>query len=271
MLVSVIVTTKNEEKNIKNALDSIKAQTYPKANIQIIVVDNNSTDKTKEIAHAYTDMVFNLGPERSAQRNFGVSKAQGEYFLFIDADMILDKNVISDCVQKVQANPNIVGVYVSEVIMGESLFNRIRRFERSFYDKTAIDGVRFIKKASFEAIGGFDEALFGGEDWDMDKRLRALGSTEYVASPVYHNESDLTLIKYLAKKDYYIKSLDEYIAKWGADDIDVKRQFSPYYRFLVVFLEDGKWKRFITLPHLAIGIYFIKFLVGIRFLLRKKG
>ena len=70
MSVSVIVTTKNEEKNIENCLRSIKAQTYPQEKIEIIVVDNNSTDKTKEIGKRYTERVYNFGPERSAQRKF---------------------------------------------------------------------------------------------------------------------------------------------------------------------------------------------------------
>lgn len=72
--VSVIVTTKNEEGHITNCLKNIKAQTYPQDKIEIIVVDNNSSDKTKEIAKEYTDKVYNCGPERSAQRNFGVRK-----------------------------------------------------------------------------------------------------------------------------------------------------------------------------------------------------
>jgi glycosyltransferase involved in cell wall biosynthesis len=55
--VSVVITTKNEEKNIANCLESIKRQTYPQNRIEIIVVDNNSTDGTKEIARKYTKKV----------------------------------------------------------------------------------------------------------------------------------------------------------------------------------------------------------------------
>ena len=62
-LVSVVITTKNEEKNIDNCLESIKLQTYPQDRIEIIVVDNNSSDKTKEIARRYTNNVLNCGPE----------------------------------------------------------------------------------------------------------------------------------------------------------------------------------------------------------------
>lgn len=74
-LVSVIVPTYNSEKFIGACLESIKNQMY--TNIELIVVDNNSTDKTKEIAWRYTDKVFNKGPERSAQRNFGAKNSIG--------------------------------------------------------------------------------------------------------------------------------------------------------------------------------------------------
>jgi len=100
-IVSVIITTRNEEKNIENCLKSIKEQTYPQEEIEIIVVDNNSTDRTKEIVARYTEnpsgngfafhgvKVYNFGPERSAQRNFGVQEAEGKYILYLDTDMIL--------------------------------------------------------------------------------------------------------------------------------------------------------------------------------------
>lgn len=107
-LISVIITTKNEEKNIKNCLNSIKDQSYPFENIEIIVVDNNSTDKTKEKVEEFkrgftllNTKLFNQGPERSAQRNYGVEKSSGEYFLYLDADMTLHKDVIKDCVSKI--------------------------------------------------------------------------------------------------------------------------------------------------------------------------
>lgn len=72
--VSVILTTKNEEKNIASCLESIKNQNYPSDKIEIIIVDNDSIDRTKKIALRYTDKVYNFGPERSSQRNFGVRK-----------------------------------------------------------------------------------------------------------------------------------------------------------------------------------------------------
>ncbi len=100
---SIVVTTKNEEKNIGNCLKSIRAQSYPHDKIEIIVVDNFSTDKTREIALKYTDKVYSKGPERSAQRNFGMMDiAKGKYVMFVDADMILSPAIVEACVKSLE-------------------------------------------------------------------------------------------------------------------------------------------------------------------------
>lgn len=267
-LVSVIVTTKNEEKNIENCLKSILRQSYK--NIEIIVVDNNSTDKTKEISLKYTSQFFEKGPERSAQRNFGISKAKGKYILYLDADMIMSKDVIKDCITKIQNNPNIIALYISEIVMGESFWCKVRRFERSFYDGTVIDCVRFISKKAFDAVKGFDENMSGPEDWDFDKKIRQIGKVDLVKAPIYHNEQNFNLLQYLNKKNYYIKSFDKYIKKWGKEDEDIKKQFSIFYRYFGVFFEKGKWKKLCLHPVLTFGMYILRFFVGISYLINKK-
>ncbi|MFA5872179.1 MAG: glycosyltransferase [Parcubacteria group bacterium] len=276
MLISVIITTKNEEKNIGNCLKSVLAQTYPLGNIEIIVVDNNSSDKTEDIVrefqkeHALLNLkMFNQGPERSAQKNFGVKKSSGEFFIHLDADMVLSENVIAECVKKVSSDKNIIALFISEIVRGKSLFSKIRRFEREFYDGTAIDAVRFIKKNKFQEAESFDEALYACEDWDLSKRLNKLGEFAIIKSPLYHNETESKLAKYLKKKEYYSKNVDVYIGKWGKNDPDIKKQFGFYYRYIGVFMEKKKWKKILRHPVLAFGMYSIRLLVGIKFLTRQ--
>lgn len=268
-LVSVIITTKNEEKNIENCLKSITIQTYPQDRIEIVVVDNNSTDMTKEIAKKYTNLIFNKGPERSAQRNFGVKMSHGEWILYLDADMILSKDVIFECVNHVFKNAKIIGLYIPEIIMGDSFWNKVRRFERSFYNGTVIDAVRFVNKAAFNKVGGFDETMSGPEDWDFDKKIRLLGKVDIIKAPLYHNEGGFNLKKYLNKKSYYIKSFDKYINKWGKNDPNIKKQFGFFYRYFGVFLKNRKWKKMVRHPILSFGMYFLKGLVGLKFLFER--
>ena len=300
--VSIVVTTRNESRNIGNCLDSIKGQTYPAELIEIIVVDNASTDDTKEIAARYTDKVFDKGPERSAQRNFGFAQATGGVYMFLDADMILSATVVEKAVIMLRRG-NFGALYIPEIVLGKGFFPTVRRFERSFYDATVIDCVRAFTREAFEATGGFDERLTGPEDWDFDRLMRdsarvGLLSTydfdevdAYVSrlpennfvpwlvgyerrtkddTPLlFHNEAAFELWRYLTKKTYYGNSFETYVAKWPAGDPDVRRQLGMPYRFFGVFFEDGRWRRLLSHPHLSFGMYFLRFMVGFMFLVGK--
>jgi len=276
MLISVIITTKNEELNIANCLESVSEQSFPVGGMEIIVVDNNSTDRTKEIIRGFITRLaplnmklFNGGPERSAQRNFGIKNAEGKYILYLDADMTISPNLIEECFNKMENNLNIVALYIPEVISGKSFWNKVRNFERSFYDGTVIDVVRFVCKDCFEKVGGFNESLTGPEDWDFDKKIKKLGKTEITKNPLYHHEENFRLKDYLKKKAYYGQYFGKYIAKWGKKDPDIEKQFGFYYRFVGVFVENGKWKKLLRHPILMAGVFFLRFLVGASYLMRK--
>ena len=293
-LVSIIVTTKNEEKKIAACLLSLTEQTYP--NLEIILVDNNSLDNTREIALKFTDKIFTKGPERSAQRNYGmINIAQGKYVMFLDADMILGPKAVETCVSMVKSGL-WVALHIPEFVLGKNYFSQVRRFERSFYNGTVIDGARFFKKSVFEEVGGFDETMSGPEDWDIDKKIKHIGPigllpliNEYPKASswkntrliiesgvdpngkwnaVFHNEKEFKLFEYLSKKKYYSASIDRYTKKWGRNDPDIRKQMGIWYRFFGVFLENCKWKRFILNPFLVLGVYFLRFLVGLQFLKR---
>ncbi len=300
-LVSVIITTKNEGNNIENCLKSIISQTYK--DIEIIVVDNISTDKTKEIAKKYTGLVYDKGPERSAQRNFGVSVSSGEYILYLDADMILAPFVVESCINEITTGDKVIGLYIKEVILGKSLWSKVRRFERSFYCGTPIDVVRFVQKEAFLKVKGFDESLSGPEDWDFNRKMSKVGKLKLIENQVdldssvktcsfsleierlllsngivrediydkynnsiFHNESSFNLLKYLKKKSYYMKDFDKYIQKWGSNDPLIKKQFGISYRYFGVFIENGKWKKLALHPILTFKMFILRFMVGITFL-----
>lgn len=296
-LVSVVVTTKNEQANIENCLESISSQTYDP--VEIILVDNGSTDLTKKIASRFTSNIFDYGPERSSQRNFGmIAKARGEFVMYVDADMILSPILVATCVSQMKKNAP-AALFIPERILGKQFLSRVRDFERSFYDGTAIDGSRFFRATEFSAVGGFDTSLFrtgSGEDWDIDKMIKTRGRLEMLSvqselstqepwtlsdtvsslgiehdltyAGIYHNESDFSLVKYIKKKGYYSRGFDGYIAKWGRDDPDIKKQFGIAYRYFGVFFEEGKWKRLISRPHLAVAMYLLRFMIGLVYLVR---
>lgn len=297
-LVSVVITTKNEENNIANCLKSIKAQSYK--NIETIVVDNFSSDRTLEISKKYTEKIALFGPERSAQRNHGmINMSAGEYVIYVDADMLLSPILIECCVDYIFKTGS-VALHIPEIVLGNNYLSEVRRFERGFYDGTAIDGARFFNRMSFSQVGGFDEVLFAkgsGEDWDIDKLIKSLGVINLLPrfsnniiqeniwslkkfveergvihnpmyAGIYHNEQEFNLISYIKKKSYYSLGFDGYIAKWGKDDADIKKQFGISYRFWTVFMEDGKWRRMIANLNLVLGLYFLRILVGLAYVAR---
>lgn len=292
-LVSVVITTRNEEKNIENCLLSIREQTYK--NIEIIVVDNKSADRTKELAGRYTDLVFDKGPERSAQRNYGmIDVAKGGYVMFVDADMIFAPRLVESCLRTIEAG-DFAALHIPEIILGSNYFSRVRRFERSFYDGTVVDGARFFRKDAFVKAGGFDPSMSGPEDWDIDKKIKRAGRIglleksaddlsgwnlkafvesrgigEGWTDVIFHNEAEFSLKNYLSKKAYYSASFDAYVGKWGKDDPDLRKQLGLLYRYFGVFLENGKWKRMLRRPDLAFGMYFLRFLVGVVYLAKRR-
>ena len=301
--VSVVVTTRNEAANIGNCLASVVGQDFPREALEIIVVDNASTDSTKAVARRFTDRVFDKGPERSAQRNYGMlDVAAGEYVMFLDADMILSRTVVRRCVELLDACPH-VALHVPEIVLGTGFFPSVRRFERSFYDGTVIDGARFMRREAFAAVGGFDTSLTGPEDWDLDKKLKSIGTIgllsrydfdavdAYVSGLpaagipdalvgfeaksgqdvplLFHNEAAFHLGRYLKKKTYYTGSAEAYIAKWTRQDPDIARQYGAFYRFVGVFVEQGRYRRLLAHPVKACGMYFLRFLVGALFLARR--
>jgi len=260
-LVSVVVITYNEEKNIEDCIKSINASTYN--DYEIIVSDGGSSDRTIELLKKFSNVkiLACLKKGMTVQRNYGFSNAAGRYILSLDADMRITPELIKDCVEKI--NKGVVGLYVPEIVAGNSLFNKIRRFERSFYNGTVIDAVRFFEKQAAESIGFYDEKIREAcEDWDFDKRMKKIGGVLVSSSCLYHNEKSLNLAKYLKKKVKYTQTMDDYIKKWGKDDPEVKKQFGAFYRMFIVFVENGKWKKAASHPLLFSGVAGLKLLVG---------
>lgn len=273
--ISVVICTRNEEKNVGSCLESLRAVDYPPELLELIVVDNHSQDRTRELAKQPGVSVFDLAVEvplenvknfRGAQLNFGVSRASGEIIFYPDADMTFARGLFREAASLLRGSD---ALFIPEVVCGRGLFGQIRNFERSFYNASPIDAVRFVKKSVFEAVGGFDQNRieFGFDDWDFTKSLKKasfhLGIT---TQPLYHHEEELTLAVYLSKKAKYAQTYDSYVAKWGKEDPDVQKQFSLAYRYLKVFIENGKWWHLLTRPHLTLGMFFIRFLVGLSFL-----
>ncbi|MFZ2832206.1 MAG: polysaccharide pyruvyl transferase family protein [Minisyncoccia bacterium] len=249
-LVSVIIPTKNSSQFLEACLLSIKNQTYK--NIEIIVVDNNSTDNTKEIAKKYTDKVFNKGPERSAQVNYGVTQALGEYVYKIDSDFVLDTEVVEQCVSKTMEGYDAVVVHNSPDVR-VSWIAKIRKFEVDMYKYDIThSSARFVRKEVYEQIGGFNSAITAGEDYDFQNKLnRGNFKTGFIDAEALHLGEPTNFLKHMGKYYDYGKDFVNYKKE---NEEESKEQLS-FGRF--VYMKN--WKKFIKQPFMGTAFIFYNF------------
>jgi len=250
-LVSVIITTRNEESVIEKLLQSVCAQTYP--SVEVVLVDNNSTDRTCAIANLYVDKLIMQGPERSAQRNRGVREAGGEYVLILDADMELSTNVVKEAVDCVIKEPSIKALIIPEQSFGLNFWARCKALERNCYidDVSEVTGARFYERQTFLQVGGFDEAITGPEDWDLSQRVAQVTQIGSIRSLIHHNEGHINLLSQMQKKYYYAQNLRSYIRK-------NPKQFWRQANFLLRPAYFRHWRDLVRQPHLAIGMFFLR-------------
>lgn len=251
-LVSVIIPTRNSAQFLDTCLTSIKNQSYK--NIEIIVVDNNSTDKTKEIAKKYTDKVFNKGHERSAQRNYGAKKSKGDFLIFIDSDMELTSKVIEKCIKKI-SNNNVSALIIPEKSIGIGFWAECKALERSFYvGVNWMEAARFFRKTAYIQVDGYDENMVSGEDWDMSQRVEKLGIIGRIEDFILHNEGRISLWKTIRGKYYYAQKFSQYLQK-NKREGKAKNQTGISSRYKLFFSQP---KKLFKNPFLGLAMLFMK-------------
>ena len=261
-LLTVVVPTRNEARNIGACIAAVD----PAANagwLDMVVVDNASTDGTADIARRCGVPVLLQGPERSAQRNRGWREARGRYVCFLDADMRMPAETLAEVRSRISAPDAPDALYIRERRVGRGWWTKVRDFERSFYDATCIDALRVIRRDLLERVGGYDEALNAFEDWDLDRRLLGAGATTALTDrALLHDEGEFSMRRHLRKKTQYSAYYDRYREKWRNDAV-VRRQLGIGYRFFGVFVERGKWRRALRHPLLMASIHFERLLVAL--------
>jgi glycosyltransferase involved in cell wall biosynthesis len=238
-VVSIIVPTKNSASTLEACLKSIREQTYQ--NVELIVVDNFSTDATQEIAKKYADKVFEQGPERSAQVNYGVEQAIGEFVYKVDSDFVLDPQVVSQCMEEVVKGFDAIVVHNSPDVR-VSWIAKIRKFEVDMYKYDIThSSARFVKREVYQKIGGFNSKITAGEDYDFQNKLNRSGyKTGFVEAEALHLGEPTNIWKHMKKYYDYGKDFVNY---YSANKKESGEQLTPFRN---VYAKN--WKSFVRHP-----------------------
>ncbi|MGB5962823.1 MAG: glycosyltransferase [Coleofasciculaceae cyanobacterium] len=183
--ISVIIPVYNGEKTIKETIMSVLNQTFE--NFELIIINDGSNDATLEIVQAIKDhkiKVFSYqNSGLSASRNRGLTKAEGEFISFIDADDLWTPNKLELQLKALQNNPQAAVAYSwTDWIDQSGQFLRAGghiTVNGNAYEKLLIrDFIEsgsnpLIKKQALDEVGDFDQSVTPPEDWDMWLRLAA--------------------------------------------------------------------------------------------------
>lgn len=200
--VSFVLPAWNEERDLERCLQSIDLQVLPTGVqvVEVIVVDNQSTDQTPSIARNHGARVISVPPGRvSRARNAGAHAAVGEFIAFVDADCELAPDWLQRCISHLDNRDVVAAGGALRQPSSESGW-----VERSLFllgQSTAPhrpSPVRWlatfnllVRKSAFDQVGGFDESLVSCEDSELSYRLTEIGQMIYDpdAKSAHHGES----------------------------------------------------------------------------------
>lgn len=243
--VSVLIPTRDSALHLDQCIESVRSQRY--RNLEVIVIDNGSTDRTLEIARLKADVVLTQGTERCSQLNAGARQAAGKYLYRIDGDFVVEPDVIPQAVQLCERHGYDAIAVHNDSDPKVSFWARVRNFERQMYkyDRTIV-GARFFSKQAFESIGGFDEGLIAGEDYDIHNRLLSAGYLiGAIAAGEIHLGEPASLGEFASKSYFYGRSIGTFVRKNGLRGL---AQVSP---IRTAFFRH--WRNFVRHPVLAAG------------------
>lgn len=210
--ISVIIPVYNEQNLITDCLESLKKQSCQ--NMEIIIVDDGSSDNTPSIVSSLISQISNAkllrqqhsGPGNA--RNFGVSKAAGEILVFVDADMTFDKNFIEDLTAPIVTGKTIGTFSKNEMVANpHNIWSKCWNINRNVPPERMLPSnfpqeanvFRAVLKKEFLSVGGFETSGQYIDDWSLSQKL-GVKSTLSPGAVYYHtNPSSLKEVWHQAR------------------------------------------------------------------------
>jgi len=188
--VSIIIPALNEERYIGMCLSAIRDLDFDKKSYEVILSDNGSTDRTREIAESFKDslnlrIIVCPGVKVAELRNSGVRESHGDILAFVDADCTVHKDWLNNSVQYFSDQSIAVVGYGHEIPPDNTWVERawdLNKKRKLGPTKTLPSGNMIVRRTSFVEVGGFDASLTTNEDFDLCYKLREKGYVIF-ASP----------------------------------------------------------------------------------------
>jgi glycosyltransferase involved in cell wall biosynthesis len=185
-MVSVIIPAFNEERFLPQTLDHLRraaelVQAILNQGFEIIVVDNASSDRTAEIAVAFGAKVVSFPEHNIAQvRNAGACAASGDLLVFLDADTLIPRSLLSRILQVMEEQNCLGGAVDTDYQPARPLIRAYLRLWRliGLWLGMAQGAVQFCRRDTFSALRGYDESVYMGEDVDFYWRLGKFAQAE---------------------------------------------------------------------------------------------
>ncbi len=182
MVISIIIPAFNEEKNISMCLESIFRLNYPQDRFEVIVVDNGSTDRTRDIVGEYNvSLVVDDEKNVSGLRNLGACLAKGNILAFVDADCIVSADWLKNA-EKYFYSLEIAAWGAPPVIPENATWVQttwylVRQKEKEVQEVEWLESMNlFVRSHLFNEIGGFNPGLITAEDVDFSYRISKFGT-----------------------------------------------------------------------------------------------
>jgi glycosyltransferase involved in cell wall biosynthesis len=193
--VSVIIPVHNAARTVANAIDSVLAQTF--TDYEIIAIDNNSTDASREVLARYADRVKILQePKRgpSAARNCGVRASSGELLAFLDADDWWRPAMLARTVELLDRDPACALVYTDLALVDSTGHEQMASISGESHPPTVAEMLErlwpilpsavLMRRSAFDLAGGFPEDLIAFEDVYFWLLVREHGTFQYLPEPL---------------------------------------------------------------------------------------
>jgi glycosyltransferase involved in cell wall biosynthesis len=204
MKLSIVIPAYNEEKRIGDCLQSVFLALKTVAHggksgagwdAEVIVVDNNSTDKTADIARNLgVEVIFEPVNHIARARNAGAARATGDWILFLDADTILPAETLRDALAAMESGKAVGGSSIlnyGEVTGVTWVFVKVVNFVIRHVKMTAGCFI-FCRADAFRELGGFNQEYFAGEDAELGKAMKQWGRARGLPLSIMHRHPVLT-------------------------------------------------------------------------------